>query len=144
MAEHAGAPQVELFGDVDEFVITPSTEDDGRPIFVSGSQKPGSLLIETLNEDVYHIAVGKDDVTLQGLKLSAEQTLVPAQDPIHIANGGLFSVVSQARGRRSKQAAHDDFFVSTSGGILSIVSEGQPLRIIAPAGYLSSPSRGGQ
>lgn len=129
-------PEAEL----DEFYITPALEQDDNAFFVTGTQKPGEIYVQTSDENVYRISVGKEDedITVEAGDIIRDG-FAPKQDPLTIARGGLVTILGQPRSRRSKQAAVEEFDVSASDSALSIFSEQQPIRVIAPAGYFRIP-----
>jgi hypothetical protein len=134
MAEQVTMPPSEEF---DEFYITPVLEQDNNAFFVTGAEKPGEMYVETPDANVYRINVGGKDVTVESGAITREG-FVSNQEPLAIARNGLVTILGQPRSARSSNAA-PEFDMRVGDDTVSIFSEEQPIRILAPAGYLRIP-----
>lgn len=136
MAEQV-MPPVEEF---DEFYITPILEKDDNAFFVTGTEKPGQMYVETPDENIYRINVGGEDVTVESGAITREG-FVSKQEPLAIARDGLVTILGQPRSARSRNTTVPEFDIRVGEGTVSIFSEEQPIRVLAPAGHLSIPPR---
>jgi hypothetical protein len=139
MSEQVSTLPVEE-GQLDEFYITPPTEEDDNGFFVTGAQRPGEMYVETPQEHIYRVHVSEEGVSVQNGDMTRDG-FIPAQEPVRIAKEGLVTILGQPRSHRSRQSAVEEFDISASGGTLSIFSDKQPIRVIAPAKYFWGSKR---